>query len=89
MRSLLVLAAFAVSAPAFAEEPRHTAKSSRTALICKKFSEQTSGLTRICYYNCGGSEGAVTAKTYEPCPKWMPRWRLNRTGQFGPSGISR
>jgi len=89
MKSLLVLAAFAVSAPAIAQVPPHIAKPSRTALICKKFSEQTSGLTRICYYNCGGSEGAVTAKTYEPCARWMPRWRLNRTGQFGPSGISR
>jgi hypothetical protein len=89
MRILLALAVFTVAAPAIAEEPPHTAKPSRTALICKKFSQQTSGLTRICYYNCGGSEGAVTTKTYEPCPKWMPRWRLNRTGQFGPSGISR
>lgn len=89
MKSLLVLAAFAVSAPAFAEEPPHTAKPSGTSLVCKKFTEQTSGLTRICYYTCGGSERAFTAKTYEPCPRWIPRWRLNRTAQFGPSGISR
>jgi hypothetical protein len=89
MRIALVLAVFAVSAPAIAEESAHTAKPPRTALICKKFSQRTSGLTRICYYDCGGSEGAVTTKTYEPCPRWMPRWRLNRTGQFGPSGVSR
>jgi hypothetical protein len=88
MRIVLVLAVFAVSAPAIAEEAPHTAKP-RTALICKKFSERTSGLTRICYYDCGGSERAITAQTYEPCSRWMPRWRLNRTGSFGPSGVSR
>jgi hypothetical protein len=89
MRIALVLAAFTVSAPAIAEESQHAAKPPRMALICKKFSERTSGLTRICYYDCGGSEGAITAKTYEPCPRWMPHWRLNRTGPFGPSGVSR
>jgi hypothetical protein len=89
MRIVLVLSVFAVSAPAIAEEAAHTAKPARSTLICKKFSEQTSGLTRICYYDCGGSEGAVTTKTYEPCPRRMPRWRLNRTGPFGPSEVSR
>jgi hypothetical protein len=89
MRIVLMLAGLAVSAPAIAEEAPHTAKPPGMALICKKFSEQTSGLTRVCYYDCGRSEGAITARTYEPCPRWMPRWRLNRTGPFGPSGVSR
>jgi len=89
MRIALVLAALEISAPAIAEEAQHAAKPSRTTLICKKFSERTSGLTRICYYDCGGSEGAITAKTYDPCPQRMLRWRLNRTASFGPSGVSR
>jgi hypothetical protein len=31
----------------------------------------------------------MTAKTYEPCPRRTLRWRLNRTGPFGPSETSR
>jgi len=89
MRIVLVLAALAVSVPAIAEESPRPARPSRTSLICKKSSEQTSGLTRICYYDCRGSEGAMKARTYEPCPRWTPRWRLSRAGLFGPSGISR
>jgi hypothetical protein len=89
MRIAIVLAVFAVAAPAHAEESPRNVKPSKMALICKKFTERTSGLTRICYYDCGGTERAMTAQTYEPCPRWTPRWRLNRTGPFGPSGISR
>jgi hypothetical protein len=89
MRIVLVLAALAVSLPAIAEDAPRAAKPSGTSLICKKSSEKTSGLTRICYYDCGKSEGAMKARTYEPCPRWTPRWRLSRAGLFGPSGISR
>jgi hypothetical protein len=31
----------------------------------------------------------MTAKTFEPCPRRTLRWRLNRTGPFGPSETSR
>jgi hypothetical protein len=89
MRIVLVMAAFAVSIPAIAEESPRTAKPAKMGLICKKSTEQTSGLTRICYYDCSGTEGAMTARTYEHCPRWTPRWRLNRTAAFGPSGIPR
>jgi hypothetical protein len=89
MRIVLVLTALAVSVPAIAEEAPRAAKRFSTSLICKKSGEKTSGLTRICYYDCGRSEGAMKAKTYEPCPRWTPRWRLSRAGLFGPSGISR
>jgi hypothetical protein len=86
---MLVLAMAAFAASAIAMEPADTAKPIRVALVCAKSSQKTAGLTKICYYDCGGSEGAVTVKTYEACPRRKLRWQLNRTGPFGPSGISR
>jgi hypothetical protein len=86
---ILALAVLTVSASAIAAEPPGTEKPFRVAMICTKSGQQTSGLTKICYYDCAGSEGAITVKTYEPCPRWKPHWRLNRTGPFGPSGLSR
>jgi hypothetical protein len=87
MTIILALTIFAMSASA--AEPSGSAGPFRVALFCTKSGQQTSGLTKICYYNCGGKEGGTTVKTYEPCPSWKPRWRLNKTGPFGPSGISR
>jgi hypothetical protein len=86
---MLVLAMAAFAASTIAMQPADTAKPIRVALVCAKSSQKTSGLTKICYYDCGGSEGAVTVKTYEACPRRKLRWQLNRTGPFGPSGISR
>jgi hypothetical protein len=88
MRIALALAVVATSASAFAQELPAAAKS-RVPLLCKQSSERVSGLTKICYYVCARSEGALTVTTYEPCPRWTPRWRLNRTGHFGPSGSTR
>jgi hypothetical protein len=89
MRIVFALAVFTLSAPAIAEQPPRIAKPSRAAVFCTKSGEQTSGLTKICYYSCASSEGAIAVKAYDHCPRWTPRWRLNRTGQFGPSVISR
>jgi hypothetical protein len=82
---VLALAVFAVSASATTAETPSSAKPFKVAMFCTKSSQQTSGLTKICYYDCAGKEGAITVKPYEPCPRWKPRWRLNRTGPFGPS----
>ena len=86
---VLGLTVLTMSASAIAAESTNTAKPFTVAMVCTKSGQKTSGLTKICYYDCGGSEGAMTAKTYEPCPRRTLRWRLNRTGPFGPSGISR
>src|SRR5664279_5710368 len=86
---ILALAVFAVSASANAEEAQLTLKPSRVAIFCTNSGEQVSGLTKVCYYNCARSEGALTTKTYESCPRWTPRWQLNRNSQFGPSANSR
>ena len=85
MRTVLALAIFATSAPAIAEEPPHNPKASKMSLLCTKSGQQTSGLTKVCYYDCGGAEGAITVKAYDSCPGWTSRWRLNKTGQYGPS----
>ena len=90
MRTILVIAAVTASASAFAgEAPRHDAKPSRTAILCAKSGFKSAGLTKICYYDCGGSVGATTVKVYEACARWTPRWRLNQGSQFGPRETSR
>jgi hypothetical protein len=86
MRVFLALAIFAVSSSAVASEK--PAKPYRLGLLCMKSGDHSSGLTKICYYDCAGSEAATTVKLYDQCPRWTPRWRLNHNSQFGPSGFS-
>jgi hypothetical protein len=62
---------------------------STVSLICTTAGARVSGLTKVCYYKCGGKEGAFTTRLYEHCPSWTPRWRLNHNRQFGPSELSR
>lgn len=85
---VLALTVFTVSASAIASESPDPAKPFKVAIVCTKSSQRASGLTKICYYDCAGSEGAITVKTYDACPRRTFRWRLNRTGPFGPSGVS-
>jgi hypothetical protein len=35
---------------------------------CFKTGERTSGMNKICYYDCLGSEAAITIKSTELCP---------------------
>ncbi len=42
-------------------------------IICTKTSERRSGLNKICYYNCAGSEAAITVKSHELCPLTIER----------------
>ena len=84
MRTILVMAVVMASASAGAEEARHHAKSSRMAIFCTKSGFKSAGLTKICYYDCGGSEAATTVEVYEPCARWTTRWRLKQNIQFGP-----
>jgi hypothetical protein len=76
--------------PAFAATaettPRSKPKTTRLALVCTKSTEKTvSGLTKICYFDCGKWEGGMRMATYDTCPDWTPRWRLNQNAAFGPS----
>ncbi|MBO9099650.1 MULTISPECIES: hypothetical protein [unclassified Rhizobium] len=40
----------------------------QTAAICFKTGEQTSGMKKICYYDCLGSTTAITIGAVELCP---------------------
>lgn len=40
----------------------------RTAAVCFKSGEQVSGMNKICYYNCLGSQAAITIGAVELCP---------------------
>jgi hypothetical protein len=89
MRTILVMAVVMASASAVASEARHHAKPSGTAIFCTKAGFKSAGLTKICYYDCGGSEAATTVDVYEPCARWTTRWRLKQNIQFGPRESSR
>ena len=89
MRIVLALTVLAASSSAFAEQSPLARESYRLPLLCSKSGEKLSGLTKICYYSCSKSEGAMTATTYEACSRWTARWQLNRNAQFGPKENSR
>jgi hypothetical protein len=40
---------------------------------CFKSGEQTSGMSKICYYNCLGSPAAITISSVELCPLTIQR----------------
>ena len=85
MRTVLALAVLLMCAWAAAAETQHATR--KLAIICTKFADRSAGLTKVCYYDCGGTEAATTVKVYDECPSWKPRWRFSRNTQFGPSGI--
>jgi len=89
MTIALALAIVAVSTSAIAEEAPRAEKPSTVAIFCTNSGQQVSGLTKVCYYNCVGGERAMTTTAYESCPRWTPRWRLNRNSQFGPRKLPR
>jgi len=39
-----------------------------SAVTCFKSGEQTSGMNKICYYNCMGSTAAITISAVKLCP---------------------
>lgn len=43
------------------------------ALMCFKSGEKVSGMNKICYYNCGGSEAAITVASTQLCPLSIDR----------------
>jgi hypothetical protein len=87
MRTVLAFAILTMCVSAVAAESS-LAKKFKVTIICRKFGDRSSGLTKVCYYDCGGSEAATAVNLYDECPNWKSRWRFNRNSQFGPSGIS-
>ena len=37
-------------------------------MTCFLSGEKVSGMNKICFYDCAGSEAAITVKSYELCP---------------------
>ena len=44
-----------------------------SAVTCFKSGEQTSGMNKICYYNCNGSTAAMTISSVSLCPLTIQR----------------
>ena len=40
---------------------------------CIKTGERISGTNKICYYDCAGSEAAITVKSHQLCPPTITR----------------
>jgi hypothetical protein len=73
-----------------AKQSATEARSSRVTVLCTKSGERVvSGLTKICYFNCGKSERALQVTTYKPRPHRALRWQLNHDAAYGPSLPSR
>ena len=88
MRTILAFAILTMCVSAVVAESSLATQKFKVTIICRKFDARSSGLTTVCYYDCGGSEAAFTVPLYEECPSWRLRWRFSRNSQFGPSGIS-
>jgi hypothetical protein len=62
--SLMILASLH-GAP---QEASKQSKPVQTAVACFKTGEETSGMNKICYYNCLGSRAAITISSVSLCP---------------------
>lgn len=71
--SFLVILSCLVPFTGHAAEKTDFSKPFKVALMCFKSGEQTSGMNKICYYNCAGSEAATTVKSYDLCPLSIDR----------------
>jgi hypothetical protein len=72
MRLILAIAVLVMPLAANADQPK-APNSFKLALLCLKTGEQTSGLNKICYYNCAGSGAAITVRLTELCPLSIDR----------------
>lgn len=42
-------------------------------VLCYYTGESSSGANKVCYYDCGGSQAAVTVSSTRPCPSSINR----------------
>ena len=63
--TMLIAALIASSHPVHAQSH---APSNQVAVMCTKSGEQTSGMNKICYYNCLGSQVAINVSATALCP---------------------
>ena len=60
---LMAIAIGSSSVPTVKQEPR-----TKTAMLCFLKGEQSSGLNKICFYDCAGSAAAITVSASSLCP---------------------
>lgn len=63
MRYLAIVALILLPYPSFAGQ-----KPIRVAATCFATGEQVSGMNKICYYDCLGSQAAITISSVSLCP---------------------
>lgn len=69
-QSAVSLCALSINAPAFApmQTPRAPSSPRGGQMTCFARGEETSGMNKICYYDCLGSARAVTQSAVSLCP---------------------
>lgn len=67
----LILAGMIVASPAHANVMK--VHDLRVAVTCFKKGEEVSGMNKICYYNCLGSDVAITIGAVSLCPLTIDR----------------
>lgn len=67
---VLALMASNAGPPQISREP---ANGVRIAAVCFKSGEQVSGMNKICYYDCLGSQTAITISAVSLCPLTINR----------------
>lgn len=73
---MLTKAAILALIAAHSGEPqmsRAPARGVQIALTCFASGEQASGMNKICYYNCLGSQAAITISAVALCPLTIER----------------
>lgn len=65
---LTLIAAAVLSGFATTSAPMTEMPSNEVAVMCMKKGEYTSGMNKICVYDCLGSDAAITIGAVELCP---------------------
>jgi len=71
--SVIVTAILSAQSQPPAKQSRIPEKPIQVAATCFKTGEQTSGMNKICYYNCLGSTAAITVSAVQLCPLTIER----------------
>jgi hypothetical protein len=68
MYKIILLASCLAVSPAIAKQPVDYSKPVKVAVTCFATGEQTSGMNKICFYDCLGSQAAITISSVALCP---------------------
>lgn len=68
MKSFIILSAIALTTNFSSQPAQKEPPTKQIAMLCFKTGERTSGINKICYYDCGGSAAAITVGGAELCP---------------------